>query len=130
MIIDDHPFFSACLRALIEREIPRAECEWVASGGGLADRIRRYRPDLLVVDLVIGTMNGYGLAEDLRAQGISTPVLFTSSGPALPRRALQRLRSAAFISKAASPRRVVASIRRRLDAKSTVTPAVQGALPV
>jgi two-component system, OmpR family, response regulator MprA len=114
LIIDDHVFFSSCLRTLLTRAIRGVECQVVAPEADLVARLGEYDPQLLVVDLSLGRADGYALAESIRAAGLRVPILFASTGSPVTRRSLARLGRASFIPKSASPTRLVGRIRSML----------------
>jgi CheY-like chemotaxis protein len=123
LIIDDHVFFSRCLRTLVTRAIRGVECQVVAPEGDVVAEAVGYDPHLLVVDLSMGRADGYALAESIRAAGLRMPILFASTGSPVSRRGLAHLGRASFIPKSASPARLVARIRSLLT-RVAVAPAV------
>lgn len=51
-----------------------------ASGGPAAlDTARSFRPDALIIDVMMPGMDGFGLLQRLRADGVQAPVLFLSA---------------------------------------------------
>lgn len=115
LIIDDNSFFSFCLRTLIDREEELAVCDVAASEEDLLERIERYSPDLLVVDLSVGRQGGYDLACSLRRSGIRTPILFVSIANPLPQSRLEQIPGAEFACKGGNPRLLIARIKALLD---------------
>jgi DNA-binding NarL/FixJ family response regulator len=66
LIVDDHSFFAACLRTLLDNESDLVVCDIAANSLHLRERIDRLRPDLLVIDLSLGPENGLELGQRLR----------------------------------------------------------------
>lgn len=109
--MDDHGFFSSCLRTLIEREEELAVCDVAADETDLPARIAQLRPDLLVLDLSVGRRGGYELAGALRAGGIDTPILFISSAHPMAPARLAAIRGAEFAPKGGNPQELIRTIR-------------------
>lgn len=126
LIVDDHIFFAACLRTLLDNESDLVVCDIAANSIELRERIERLKPDLLVIDLTLGTENGLELGQKLRAMQIMTPILFASTmkHPALEQ--LAAIPHAAFIAKSRSPAEFLAALRNVL-AKATPTPVAEPA---
>lgn len=55
------------------------EVRTAANGPAAIDICRTYRPDLLVLDVMMPGMDGFGLLRRLRADGIDAPALFLSA---------------------------------------------------
>lgn len=49
------------------------------SGPAAWERIRADRPDVLILDVMLGTASGFDLCRDLRAAGIDVPVIFLTA---------------------------------------------------
>ncbi|MDF3283670.1 response regulator transcription factor [Gordonia sp. N1V] len=55
------------------------EVETAAGGPEAIDRCRNFKPDVLILDVMMPGMDGFGLLRRLRADGISAPALFLSA---------------------------------------------------
>jgi DNA-binding NarL/FixJ family response regulator len=69
VIVDDSPRFLEAARGLLERQ----RLSVVGVAGSVAEAIRRVdecRPDVVLVDLALGTESGFDLARRLRARVI------------------------------------------------------------
>jgi DNA-binding NarL/FixJ family response regulator len=112
MIVDDHAFFAKCLRAFIDNEPDLTVCDIVADPLRACERISRLKPDLLVIDVCLGTESGLNLGRQLRALGIITPILFASmtDGPGLQE--LVGILPAAFMAKNEDPAGFSAALRQ------------------
>jgi DNA-binding response OmpR family regulator len=77
LLIEDNHDYAATLASNLEREGYEVA---VASTGaaGLADA-KTYQPDLIVLDLMLPTMNGYSVLQRLRDEGRETPVLIMTA---------------------------------------------------
>lgn len=114
-IVDDHTFFAACLRALLDGESDLAVCGVASAPHELGDRLPRLEPDLLVIDLTLGTESGLDLARRLRLEHhVTVPILFLSS---LVRPSPEQLAGAVpcdFVAKTGRPAELLAVIRQML----------------
>jgi DNA-binding NarL/FixJ family response regulator len=102
LIVDDHPVVAAGLRLLLEGD---ADFRLVGEAGDSTmarRRVQEWRPDLIVLDLVLGGRDGLELLEDLRGLHPAGRVLVYSSQDELlyARRAL-RAGARGYVSKAA-----------------------------
>jgi DNA-binding NarL/FixJ family response regulator len=111
LIVDDHNFFAACLRTLLDNESDLVVCDILANSSGLRERIERLRPDLLVIDLSLGAESGLEVGQRLRALGIMTPILFVSSMHAPAPEQLAAMSHVAFIAKSETPAEFLAALR-------------------
>src|SRR3981189_1038259 len=55
------------------------EVATAANGAEGLDKARTFRPDALIVDVMMPGMDGFGLLRRLRADGIEAPVLFLTA---------------------------------------------------
>ncbi len=78
MVIDDHASFCADLRALLEAEGFRVVGE-AATGRSGIDATLEFAPDVVIVDIGLPDIDGFGVARELEARRSSARVLLTSS---------------------------------------------------
>ena len=101
LIVDDHPSFRRCARALLEAEgfavIGEAE-----DGEGALSAIDALRPDVVLLDVQLPDMDGFAVLEHLDTDGSDDPqVVLVSSREASDYNGLIRSSGArGFISKA------------------------------
>lgn len=79
MLIDD----DESMRVLIEQLMHRAGYDFCCAANGLdgLDMLRRERPDLLILDVMLPDVNGFEVCETIRAEGRKVPVmLLTAKG--------------------------------------------------
>ncbi|MFF0492964.1 response regulator transcription factor [Nocardia sp. NPDC004068] len=77
LVVDDEPMIVELLSVSL-----RYQGFEVASAGNGAeglDRAKTFRPDALIVDVMMPGMDGFGLLRRLRADGIEAPVLFLTA---------------------------------------------------
>jgi len=78
LIVDAHPSFIAVARLLLETE--GFDVVGVATDGESAVReIVRSSPQIVLLDISLPDMDGFEVAARLRAAGVSSTIVFTSS---------------------------------------------------
>jgi two-component system, OmpR family, alkaline phosphatase synthesis response regulator PhoP len=55
------------------------DVEWVEDGDRALKKLRFDRPDMVVVDLMLPSLDGWALTEQVRREGILTPILVVSA---------------------------------------------------
>jgi DNA-binding NarL/FixJ family response regulator len=78
LIVDDHPLVRRGLIALIESEPGLAVVAEASSCRTALEAIDRVRPDLVIVDLALGTEDGLELIKKLGLRRVEAPVLVLS----------------------------------------------------
>lgn len=133
LIVDDHDFFAACLRAFLDNESDLAVCDVAGSSGHLTERIERLRPDLLVIDLTLGTESGLQLGQRLREADINIPILFVSTLNRPSRDQLEEVSHCAFSLKGRGPAEFLRVLREMIDPREVISAtedASFGLLPI
>ncbi|MBJ7248446.1 MAG: response regulator transcription factor [Thermoleophilia bacterium] len=77
LIVEDDEVLAGVMR----RHLSKAghDVEWAADGERGLRKIRFERPDVCVVDLMMPGTDGWGLIEQIRAEGVTTPVIVLSA---------------------------------------------------
>ena len=77
LIVEDDEVLAGVMR----RHLSKAghDVEWAADGERGLRKIRFERPDVCVVDLMMPGTDGWGLIEQIRTEGIQTPVIVLSA---------------------------------------------------
>jgi len=75
LLADDHTIFRAGLRALLEGESGMQIVGEAANGEEAVDQVRKLRPDIVVMDLSMPTMNGLDATRRIAALGYGTKIL-------------------------------------------------------
>src|SRR6266581_9329513 len=112
LLVDDEPALRELLRATFEGA--DVSVDEASSGQEAEERIRRRRPDVIVLDLRMPGMDGTELCKRLQAdpKTKSIPiVLLTGAAPEEARRA-QRAGAAALVRKPFSPLDLLAVVQR------------------
>jgi DNA-binding NarL/FixJ family response regulator len=77
-IVDDHAAVRGALRRFLEAETKLCVCGEAGDGVEALDKVAAVAPDLILLDLAMPRMNGIQTARELRARGVSVPIiLFT-----------------------------------------------------
>ena len=69
------------LAGIMRRHLTNAghDVEWAADGDRGLKKVRFERPDVCVIDLMMPGTDGWGVIEQMRAEGIDTPVIVLSA---------------------------------------------------
>jgi len=77
LVVDDEPMIVELLS--VSLRFQGFEVETAVDGARALDRARAFRPDALIVDVMMPGIDGFGLLPRLRADGIDAPVLFLTA---------------------------------------------------
>lgn len=77
LMIDDDESMQALVSTLVKAA--GYEFEGMLDGADALQAVRRYKPDLILLDVVMPTCNGFEVCQELRAAGITVPVIFLSA---------------------------------------------------
>jgi len=77
LVVDDEPTIVELLSASLR--YAGFEVDTAAGGEAAVASARRSAPDLIVLDLMMPGLDGFGVVRRLRADGIRAPVLFLSA---------------------------------------------------
>jgi len=77
LIVEDYEVLAGVMR----RHLTQAghDVEWAADGERGLRKLRFERPDVCVVDLMMPGTDGWGVIEQMRAEGLDTPVIVLSA---------------------------------------------------
>lgn len=124
-LVDDH---SLCRSGLTELLVHRYGMTVVGATGDAAELVRllrEHQPDLLVMDLRMEPVDGFGMLDRIRKEGIMTPVaiLTMSDAEADLSRAL-RAGARGYLLKDMAPEDIADAIRRVAGGEMVVAPAM------
>ena len=80
LIVDDHPILRRGLTALIESEPGLTVLAAVGTRAAALDAIRANRPDLVIVDLLLGGEDGLDLVKEIKRRYPSLSPRFQTEG--------------------------------------------------
>src|SRR6516225_4916909 len=127
VIADDHQILAEGLRSLLEPEFEVVAV--VADGRELIAAARKHRPDVIVADVTMPSLNGIDAAAHLRDSGVKARVIFLTMhrDVAYARRAMDA-GAAGFVLKHSAASELVTAVRAALQGRTYVTPMIAGEL--
>jgi DNA-binding NarL/FixJ family response regulator len=127
LLADDHPILAEGLRALLEPEFEVVAV--VADGRELLAAANKHRPDAIVADITMPSLNGIDAAVQLREAGVTAKVVFLTMhhDVAYARRAMEAGASG-YVLKHSAPSELVTAVREALRGQTYVTPMIAGEL--
>ncbi|WP_207842379.1 response regulator transcription factor [Williamsia soli] len=81
LVVDDEPNIRELLS--VSLKFQGFEIQTAADGPAALDRARTFRPDALILDVMMPGMDGFGLLRRLRADGVEAPALFLTARDSL-----------------------------------------------
>jgi len=125
VLVDDH---SLCRRGLTELLTLRYDINVVGATGQvkeLTQLLREHQPDLLVMDLRMEPLDGFGVLAHIRKEGFETPVMIlTMSDSEADLATALRAGVRGFLLKDMAPDDVADAIRRIVGGEMVVAPAM------
>lgn len=76
LVIDDHELTCAGLDLLLRNLQSIGDVRFLDRANGAIDHIDQYRPNLLILDMVLPDGSGLAVLQNLREQGFDTPTMF------------------------------------------------------
>src|SRR5437660_3561691 len=127
LLADDHLILAEGLRGLLEPEFEVVAV--VADGRELVGAARKHRPDVIVADVTMPSLNGIEAAVQLRDLGVEAKVVLLTMhrDVAYARRAMEA-GAAGFVLKHSAATELVTAVREALRGHTHVTPLIAGEL--
>jgi len=127
LIADDHQILAEGLRGLLEPEFEVVGV--VADGRELVAAAKKQRPDVIVADVTMPSLNGIEAAVQLRDVGVEAKVVFLTMhrNVAYARLAMEA-GAAGFVLKHSVASELVMAVREALRGQTYVTPMIAGEL--
>ncbi|HEX4669416.1 MAG TPA: response regulator transcription factor [Solirubrobacterales bacterium] len=111
LVVDDHDVVQWGFRLLLERQRWVERCLAARSGAEAVDLCRRLRPDVALVDMLLGSESGAEVCEEIRAVSPATRVLLISGAGVVSPSVARAAGASGFISKDWSAVDVVKAVR-------------------
>jgi DNA-binding NarL/FixJ family response regulator len=127
LVADDHLILAEGLRALLEPEFELVGV--VADGRALVAAGKELRPEAIVADISMPSLNGIEAVTQLREAGVPTKVVFLTmhNDVAYAKRALEAGASG-YVLKFSAPAELVTALREALQGRTYITPRIAGEL--
>jgi DNA-binding NarL/FixJ family response regulator len=127
LIADDHQILAEGLRSLLEPEFEVIGI--VCDGREMVAAAKRHRPDLIVADVTMPSLNGIEAVLQLHDAGVHTKVVFLTMHPEVgyARRAMAA-GATGFVLKHSAASELVTAVREALQGRTYVTPRIAGEL--
>src|SRR4051812_40716624 len=127
LIADDHQILAEGLRGLLEPEFEVVGT--VADGRELVAAAKRHRPDVIVTDITMPSLNGIDAAAQVRDAGVKAKVVFlTQHHDVAYARGAMAAGAAGFVLKVSVASELVTAVREALRGRTYVTPMIAGDL--
>jgi DNA-binding NarL/FixJ family response regulator len=123
LVADDHRIVAEGLRKLLEPEFEIAAI--VEDGRQLVDAAKRLRPDVIITDIAMPSLNGLDAMDQLRELECRARFVFLTmhTDASYAARAL-RAGAAGFVLKHSASTELVAAVRAALAGRTYVTPSI------
>ncbi len=123
LIADDHRILAEGLRGLLEPEFEVAGV--VTDGRSLVAAARKLRPDVIVTDVTMASLNGIEAATQLRSLGVKAKIIFLTMhrDVAYARRAMEA-GAAGFVLKHSASAELVTAVHDAMRGQTYITPLI------
>lgn len=116
LIVEDEPGIATILRAYLERDGLRSQL--AEDGAQALQAFRRMRPDLVLLDIHLPTMDGIDVLRSIRDQGQTPVIMVTALADDVDKLVALRLGADDYVVKPFNPAEVVARVRAVLRRKA------------
>jgi DNA-binding NarL/FixJ family response regulator len=127
LIADDHQILAEGLRGLLQPEFEVVGV--VGDGRALVAAAKKQRPDVIVADIAMPSLNGIDAVLQLREAGVEAKVVFLTMqrDVAYARRAMEA-GAVGFVLKHSAASELVTAVREALRGQTYLTPMIAGEL--
>ncbi|MBS1678717.1 MAG: response regulator transcription factor [Actinobacteria bacterium] len=112
LVVDDHDVVQWGFRLLLERQSWVERCLAASSGAEAVEVCRKVRPEVALVDMLLGSESGAEVCEEIHQVSPDTRVLLISGAGVISPNVARTAGAAGFISKDWSAVDVVRAVRR------------------
>lgn len=125
MIVDDHPLWRNSLRQLLEHKKAATVVAEASTGTEALELARKERPDVIVMDMDLPSVDGVEATRQLLAEHPTTKVLFLSASDTRDK-VLEAIDAGAsgYLIKTASPDEIANAVRRVFGGEAVFAPSL------
>ena len=129
VVADDHPLYRDALVRVLREQVEIEVVGEAADGREALDRVRDVRPDVAVLDVGLPDIDGFGVLEEMRREGLPTRVVFLTArdDSATMYRAIAH-GADAYLAKSSKAVEIVRVILRVARGETVISQAVQDGL--
>ncbi|MGH2739253.1 MAG: response regulator transcription factor [Actinomycetota bacterium] len=109
LVVDDEPIVREVLSRYLTRE--GFEVDTAEDGQAALDRFEAVTPDLILLDLMLPRIDGFGVFDQIRSRGSTPVIMLTARGAETDRVVGLDIGADDYVAKPFSPREVVARVR-------------------
>jgi DNA-binding NarL/FixJ family response regulator len=129
VLVEDHPLFRERLAHLINQDLHMKVCGEADNIRDAMDAIESTKPDIVIVDISLNGPGGLELIKNIKAQGITVPVLVLSMhDESLYAERVLRAGAGGYITKNQASSEVTVAIRKVLAGEIYLSPQVTNRL--
>src|SRR5882762_646178 len=125
LVADDHAIVRKGLVQLLQEEFPAVEVTEVANSNGVLEAVKRQFMDLILMDISMPGRNGIETLQQIRSQGIKTPVLIVTMHTE-EQYAIRAFKAGAsgFLNKESATEELLAAVHKVLSGRKYITPTI------
>lgn len=125
MIVDDHPLWRASLRQVLEHKKAATIVAEASNGAEALEIARKAKPDVIVMDMDLPTVDGVEATRQLLEDEPNTKVLFLSASDTRDK-VLEAIEAGAsgYLIKTASPDEIASAVRRVHGGEAVFAPSL------
>jgi DNA-binding response OmpR family regulator len=120
LVVEDEPMVAEVVERYLRRD--GYEVQTVATGPAALDEFARFRPDLVVLDLMLPGLDGREVCRRIRARSQTPVIMLTARGEEVDKLVGLELGADDYVTKPFSPRELAARVKavlRRTGSQST-----------
>lgn len=126
LVVEDEGTVAEVVGRYLERD--GFKVRRVADGARVMQAVSEFRPDLVILDVMLPNRNGLDICRDLRANGSTPVILLTARGEESDKILGLGLGADDYVSKPFSPGELVARVKAVLRRAAGTAPAVPGGI--
>ena len=127
LVVDDFAPFRSLVGSLLKHRTDWAIVGEAGDGGEAVEKAMKLRPDVILLDIALPTMNGIQVAEEILPALPSSTIIFLSQETSAELiQEAKRVKASGHVSKARAARDLVAAIEAAIAGKKFFTTETEG----